>query len=184
MNYHLIKTDDMLNGSGLRVVLFMSGCSHRCSSCHNPETWDAKSGKEFDEEALVKVFEQMDKDYISGLTLSGGDPLYKDNLKDVLSLCERVKEVYGDSKTIWIYSGYTWEDIYSYSGVVVDEITAKVYEDYMLRRRILSLCDVFVDGRFEQDKEDINYPWAGSTNQKVIDVQRSLEAGSVILWLG
>lgn len=184
MNYHLIKTDDMLNGSGLRVVLFLSGCSHRCRSCHNPETWDAKSGKAFGEAELANIFDQMNNDYISGLTLSGGDPLYEGNLEDVLSLCEAVREVYGNSKTIWVYSGYTWDDIYSYNGVIVDDVAAKVYNDYILRRRILSLCDVLVDGLFEQDKEDVNYPWAGSTNQRVIDVQKTLETDKITLWLG
>ena len=178
MNYHLIQTDNMLNGSGLRVVLFLSGCSHRCQSCHNPETWDANSGQEFNEVALAKIFDQMDCDYISGLTLSGGDPLYKGNLKDVLSLCEKIRETYGNSKTIWIYSGYSWDDLYCYSRTD-EEVTA----DDILRRHIVSLCDVFVDGLFEQDKEDVNYPWAGSTNQRVIDVKQTLTSKKIVLYL-
>lgn len=174
MNYHLIKTDDMLNGSGLRVVLYLSGCSHACRGCHNPETLDCNSGNEFDEKTVKKLFEHMDNDYISGLTLSGGDPLNENNLDGVLSICKRVRELYGSNKTIWIYTGYEFGEIFT------EWVTDK-YQS--IRREIIKLCDVLVDGRFEQDKADVNYPWAGSTNQRVIDIKKSLEAHKVVLWL-
>lgn len=175
MNYHLIKTDDMLNGSGLRVVLYLSSCNHHCPGCHNPETWDCNSGKEFNKEAINQLFAHMNNNYIAGLTLSGGDPLNENNLDDVLSLCEQIREVYGNTKTIWLYTGYEWEEVF----------TEWVTDKYQSRRRdILKLCDVLVDGRFEEDKADINYPWAGSTNQRVIDIRKSLETNNVVLWLG
>ena len=175
MNYHLIKTDDMLNGSGLRVVLYLSGCSHACHGCHNPETWDCNSGKEFDENAINELLAYMKHDYISGLTLSGGDPLNENNLDGVLSLCQRVRELYSDTKNIWLYTGYKWEELFT------EWVTGK---DQSRRRKIIELCDVLVDGRFEQDKADVSYPWAGSTNQRVIDIKKSLEENKVALWLG
>ena len=94
MNYHMIRTDDMLNGSGLRVVIFLSGCDNRCEGCHNPETWDSNSGKKFDAEAIKEIMNELDNDYISGITLSGGDPLYESNVNDVYDLLILIKEKY------------------------------------------------------------------------------------------
>lgn len=155
MNYHLIRTDDMLNGDGIRVVLFVSGCEHYCNGCHNSETWDKNSGKVFDENAMEELLNKLDKSYISGLTLSGGDPLYPDNLEDILHIVCTVKNVFPD-KTIWIYTGYTLDEI------VCDEKNA------LKRLEILSKCNVLVEGKFVKELADVNYHWAGSTNQRVI----------------
>lgn len=155
MNYHDIKKDDMLNGDGIRVVLFVSGCSHHCKGCQNPETWDKNSGIEFDKKAKREIFDELKKDYITGLTLSGGDPMNEHNLDEILQLVKEVKERFPE-KNIWIYTGYTYNQLY------LDT------PDMGKRREILSYCDVLVDGRFEEDKADINYPFAGSTNQNVI----------------
>ena len=163
MNYHLIKYDDMNNGEGLRITLFVSSCEHRCKNCHNPQTWDAKSGKLFDSFALNEIYSQLSKDYISGLTLSGGDPLNKTNLKDIYSLCCSIKEHF-PNKTIWLYTGYTYEEI------LQDENKLK----------ILKLCDVLVDGKYVEELSDVNYKWAGSLNQKVVNIQKSLSEGRVI----
>ena len=162
MNYHDIKHDDMNNGPGLRVTLFVSGCSHHCKDCQNPETWSTESGIPFDEEAVNEIFEQLDKDYISGITFSGGDPLNENNRVQVCSLIHQIRMKYGKSKSIWIYTGYTFEEIiYSLMPVLLE-------------------TDVIVDGMFEKDLADVNYHWAGSTNQRVIDVQRSLEEHKVV----
>lgn len=155
MNYHLIRTDDMLNGDGIRVVLFVSGCSHYCNHCHNSETWDSNSGKLFNEEAIELIIKELEKDYISGITLSGGDPLYENNLDEVLSLIKEIKNKF-PNKNIWIYSGYTWEEL--------DE----------RRLEIVKLCDVFCDGKFNEEFADVNTPWVGSTNQRVIDIKKTL----------
>ncbi len=155
MNYHDIRKDDMLNGDGLRVVLFVSGCSHSCKGCHNPETWNPESGILFDENAKNELFHELEKDYISGLTLSGGDPLNKHNLDDVLSLVKNVKEIF-PNKSIWIYTGYQYEQMF------LDA------PDMDKRREILSYCDILVDGRFEEDKKDVHAPFVGSTNQNII----------------
>lgn len=147
MNYHDIRKDDMLNGEGLRVVLFVSGCDHSCLGCQNPQTWDCNSGIEFDEVAMDELLDKLSPPYISGLTLSGGDPLHSYNRQKVLEICKRVKHEY-PNKTIWLYTGYDYEEIKN--------------------NEIMKYVDVVVDGKYEKDKTDANYEWAGSTNQRVI----------------
>ena len=164
MNYHDIKHDDMNNGPGLRVTLFVSGCDHYCNGCQNPETWNTKSGIPFDDTAIEEIFEQLDNDYISGITFSGGDPLNENNRVEVCSLIHQVRLKYGKSKSIWIYTGYTWEEI-------VNTLTP-----------ILLGIDVLIDGMFDKNFADVNYHWAGSTNQRVIDVQKSLEKKKIVLY--
>lgn len=175
MNYHIIHKDDMLNGSGLRVVLFLSGCSHHCFNCQNPQTWDDKNGKEFDITAIDEIKKELTKDYISGITLSGGDPLYKNNLSEVYMFLKDIKSCF-PNKSIWLYSGYTWEQIYPH--IHTDELN--IEREY--RQMILSLCDVFVDGEYVEALSDVNYPWAGSKNQRIIDVQKSIDCDCLVLW--
>ena len=158
MNYHSIFYDDIKNGTGLRVTLFVSGCTHNCKGCHNPMTHDANSGEPFDESALNRIRKHLNHDYIDGITLTGGDPLHPANTKDIYKLICTIKEEFPD-KTIWLYTGYVIEEIIDDS--VVSAIIDKI--------------DVLVDGRFEIDKADANYPWAGSTNQRVIDMKETLK---------
>ena len=157
MNYHKISYDDQLNGEGLRVVVFLSGCNHHCPGCQNPQTWDPKSGQLFDDDAMREIDHYLEKDYISGITLSGGDPFFKDNLSDVTLLLTYVKAKY-PTKNIWVYTGYNFDDLY-------------FDED---RRKLLEYIDVLVVGPFVEKLLDNNYKWAGSTNQKIIDVQATL----------
>ena len=164
MNYHDILHDDMRNGEGLRVVLFVSGCNHHCDECHNPQTWDCQSGIEFDSNAFSEMFEALGKDYISGLTLSGGDPFHPNNIDMVYNICSTAKSLY-PNKTVWIYTGFLYE-----------ELLLK-YKDSILKN-----CDVLIDGEYKKDLADVKYPWAGSTNQRVIDCKKSLEKGEIILW--
>lgn len=168
MNYHDIKHDDMNNGPGLRVTLFVSGCDHHCNGCQNPETWDTKSGIPFDDTAIEEIFEQLDKDYISGITFSGGDPLNENNRTEVYNLINQIRSKYGNKKSIWIYTGYTWEQI--------------VEGTFPILLGILLNINVIVDGMFQKDLADVNYHWAGSTNQRVIDVQKSLEKKKIVLY--
>lgn len=153
MRYHNITKDDMLNGDGLRVVLWVAGCSHCCKGCHNPVTWDPDGGLLFDEEVKQEIFDQLDKSYISGLTFSGGDPLHTANRAGVQKFAKEVKERYPE-KTIWLYTGALWEQI---------------YED-----PVMQYLDVVVDGEFIQAQKDNTLLWKGSKNQRVIDVQASL----------
>lgn len=173
MYYHNILTDDMRNGSGLRVVLFVSGCNHHCKGCHNPQTWDSHSGVWFDALAENELFDKLGKDHISGITFSGGDPLHHSNLPGIYHLAKKVKENHPD-KSIWMYTGYTWEELHDES---IDTRARRIN-----RLEILKHVDVIVDGRFKEELSDVNYHWAGSTNQRVIDVQKTLKEGKVILW--
>ena len=158
MRYHNITKDDMLNGDGLRVVLWVSGCSHCCKSCHNPITWDPAGGLYFDESARQEIFEQLDKPYISGITFSGGDPLHSANRPDVRRFMKEIKEKY-PNKTVWLYTGDVWEN-------VCDDI-------------MMQYVDVLVDGEFQEDKKDSRLLWKGSSNQRVIDVQKTLKQTNI-----
>lgn len=160
MRYHNITKDDMLNGDGLRVVLWVSGCSHCCKECHNPITWDANGGLEFDSAAKEELFAELSKSYINGVTFSGGDPLHINNIYEIADLAKEIREKF-PHKTIWLYTGSVWERI----------------KDMELMRYI----DVLVDGEFECDKKDANLHWKGSSNQRVIDVQETLKKGKVVL---
>lgn len=160
MRYHNITKDDMLNGDGLRVVLWLSGCSHCCYKCQNPVTWDPNGGLAFDEAAKAELFEHLGKSYISGITFSGGDPLYIGNRLDLLQLIKEIKEKF-PTKTMWLYTGYLWEEI--------------------KRLELVSYLDVVVDGEFVYEQMDTTLKWKGSANQRVINVQESLEKGEVVL---
>lgn len=153
MRYHNITKDDMLNGDGLRVVLWVSGCSHCCKGCQNPITWDVNGGVLFDEAAKQEIFEQLDKPYISGITFSGGDPLHSANRMDVRTLMAEIREKYPE-KSIWLYTGDVWENVMHYP--------------------MMRYVDVLVDGEFMIEKRDVKLMWKGSSNQRVIDVQKSL----------
>lgn len=179
MNYHMIRTDDMLNGSGLRVVIFLSGCDNRCEGCHNPETWNQNSGKKFDAEAIKEIMNELDNDYISGITLSGGDPLYESNVNDVYDLLILIKEKY-PNKTIWLYTGYSWNGIMN--PVVLEGFNPE--RDALLKKRkdIVALCDVLCDSKFIEAYADVNCPWVGSSNQRVIDVQKTLATRKIVLY--
>lgn len=178
MNYIKIDTEDVCNGDGLRVTLFLSGCSHHCYKCQNPQTWDINSGIPFDESAKEELFRELSKDYISGLTLTGGDPLHEANLDGVLSLVNEIRLSFGDTKTIWIYSGYTWNDVFTTEHMKKDE---NEFLTWNKRAEIISKCNIFVDGQYIDSQRDITLKWKGSANQRVIDVQKSLQQNKIIL---
>lgn len=160
MRYHNITKDDMLNGDGLRTVLWVAGCSHGCKNCQNPITWDICGGIPFDEAAKKELFLELEKSYVSGITFSGGDPLHVQNREEVGALVEEIHEKFPE-KTIWMYTGYQWEEV----------------EDLPFMRYV----DVLVDGRFVEKLKDVNLHWKGSSNQKVIDVKKTLAAGEIVL---
>ena len=151
----------MLNGEGLRTVLWVAGCSHNCPQCHNPVTWDINGGLAFDEAAKEELFEELKKDYISGVTFSGGDPLHEKNRKEIEKLAEDIREKFPD-KSIWLYTGYEWEEICGLP--------------------FLPNIDVIVDGEFKIEEKDNSLHWKGSANQRVIDVKESLKTGKVQLY--
>ena len=162
MRYHDIKTGDMLNGAGIRVTLFVAGCNHHCKGCHNPITWDPQGGLLFDDKAKQELFEELEKDYCKGVTFSGGDPLYTDNRAGITALAKEIKEKFPEKDT-WLYTGFAYEEI--------------------CNLEVMSYIDVLVDGEYMEELKDINYKWAGSTNQIVIDVKESLKNGNIKRYL-
>lgn len=153
MNYHNISHNDIWNGEGTRTVLFVSGCKHNCPGCQNPQTHDKNSGILFDSKAKAEIYASLNDEYIDGLTISGGDPFHIDNIDEVLSLCSELKFAFPD-KTIWIYTGYTMDNI-------------KTHLRYIHLSLINRYVDVIVDGPFIQKLANKDYPYAGSTNQKI-----------------
>ena len=160
MRYHNITKDDMLNGDGLRTVLWVAGCSHGFKNCHNPITWDICGGIPFDDAAREELFAELSQPYISGVTMSGGDPLHMANRDEIGALIKEIHETFPD-KTIWIYTGYLWEEVKDLP--------------------FMPLADVLVDGPFIEEQKDTALHWKGSANQRVIDVKRSLAEGRVVL---
>ena len=150
----------MLNGDGLRVVLWVAGCAHACPGCHNPVTWDPEGGLPFDEAARQEIYEELEKDYVSGITFSGGDPLHPAKMQGVTELARQIRSDFPD-KTIWLYTGSTWDEV----------------RDLEMIRYV----DVLVDGPFREDEKDSALHWKGSANQQVIDVQKTLKTGEVVL---
>lgn len=163
MRINGIEQCSMTNGVGLRTVLWVSGCEHKCKGCQNPCTWDPNSGDDFTSEKKELLYKYLDNKYIKGITFSGGDPLHPSNRGEVGKLILDIKANY-PSKDIWLYTGYTWEE--------VEELNL----DY------LRYIDVLVEGRFILKERDINLRWCGSSNQRVIDVKESLKEGKIILF--
>lgn len=173
MNYATVKTHDVANGPGVRVSLFVSGCTHHCPGCFNAEAWDFDYGEPFTEDVECRVMDALAPDYIKGFSLLGGEPFEPCNQAAVVGLLEKIKKAY-PQKTVWCYSGYTFDkDISTYSLGNAD-----------VTRRMLDCIDVLVDGRFDQDKKDLSLRFRGSSNQRIIDVLASLSAGQVVLWSG
>ncbi len=160
MRYHNITKEDMLNGDGIRVVLWVSGCSHRCKNCQNPITWDKNDGLLFDKKAEDELFEALNKPFIDGITFSGGDPLMPDNRDEVMRLVKKCRCEFPD-KTIWLYTGYSFDEIKNIDGI--------------------ELIDVIADGEFVEELKDNNIKWVGSSNQKVIDVKETFKKGEIVL---
>lgn len=181
MNYLQITHEDVCNGDGLRVVLWLSGCSHHCYNCQNPQTWNPDSGIPFDESAKQEIFNELSKDYISGITFSGGDPLHENNLDEVLKLVKEIRISYPE-KTIWLYSGYNFDLLNSkYNEYKYTPFAANA-DDWLTRWEIISNVNVFVDGEYIDEQKDLTLKFRGSKNQRVIDVQQTLKQGKVVLY--
>lgn len=164
MRYAKIRKMDISNGEGVRVSLFVQGCSFHCKNCFNPETWDFNGGKDFTTVEVDKIIKLCNKDYIAGLSILGGEPLHPNNIESVSMLCEYFKFKY-PNKTIWLWSGFKYEDI----------LTRENNYD------IFNYIDVLVDGQFEEDKKNLTLKWRGSSNQRVIDCKKSLLENKIIL---
>lgn len=164
MKYAKIRKMDISNGEGVRVSLFVQGCSFHCKNCFNQETWDFNGGKEFTTAEIQKIIELANKDYIAGLSVLGGEPLHNNNVDEVFHIVATFKEKF-PNKDIWLWTGFKFEDAIKDSK----------------RKFILRNIDVLVDGQFEEDKKDLTLKWRGSSNQRVIDCKKSLAENKIIL---
>ena len=171
MYYADIKKADVANGLGVRVSVFVSGCTHHCKNCFNEEAWDFHYGNEFTQKEIDKVIELMDHSYVAGLSLLGGEPFEHINQQGLLPLVKIVKEKFPD-KNIWCYSGYTFEN----------DIIDRMCKEWKETPEFLSYIDVLVDGKFEEDKKDLSLRFRGSSNQRIIDVQKSLKENKTVLF--
>lgn len=164
MYYSKIKFNDVANGPGLRVSLFTSGCKHHCKGCFQPETWNFTNGELFTLDTQKYIIEKSNNKYIAGLSLLGGDPL--DNVDGILPLLKKYREVFGSTKTIWLWTGYLFEEI------INDKKMSQV----------LPFLDVLIDGQFKEELKNITLKFKGSSNQKVIDVSETLKTGELVLY--
>ena len=172
MKYADIKQFDVANGPGIRVSLFVSGCTHHCKGCFNKIAQDFNYGKEFTEETIDKIIEYLKPEHINGLSLLGGEPFEKANQQEIVKLLRRVKEEFGDTKSIWAFSGYLFDK----------DMLHGVMKDWPYTREILSYIDVLVDGKFVEELKDFRLKFRGSSNQRQILVKTSLEKDDIILW--
>ena len=172
MNYGEIKTTDIANGIGVRVSLFVSGCTHHCKGCFNEQTWDFNFGKPYTEETEEAILSALAPDYIEGLTLLGGEPFEPQNQRALLPLLKKLREKM-PNKTVWCYSGYLFDR----------ELLTESRARCEITDEMLSYLDVLVDGRFVEAQKSLMLKFRGSSNQRIIDVKKSLEAGSVILYM-
>lgn len=170
MRYAQIREMDISNGEGVGVSLFVQGCRFHCKNCFNQETWDFNGGEEFTPKVFNDFLDLIHKPYITRISILGGEPLEHENLGVLYHLIKQIKFENPDKK-IWIYSGYTYEELMNEHLYMNDD-----------RQFILKNCDVLVDGRFEEDKKDLTLKFRGSSNQRVIDIQKSLQKGELILW--
>ena len=161
MRYNKIRKMDISNGPGVRVSIFMQGCSFHCKNCFNPETWDFKSGTEFTDETVDKIIDLANNDYIKGLSILGGEPMHPNNIKGTTKLAKKFKEIYPD-KTIWVWSGF-------------------LFDRDLKDKEVLNYIDVLVDGRYEDELHDFTLKWKGSSNQRVIDVKKTLKNNKIVL---
>lgn len=171
MYYSEIKECDIANGPGVRVTIFVSGCTHHCKGCFNEMTWDFRYGREFMEDDIDKIMKLLEPSYIAGLTLLGGEPMEYPNQQGLLPLLRKVKEAYPD-KTVWCYTGYLYEKD------ILENFCGKWEET----NEMLSYLDVIVDGEFVEELKDISLRFRGSSNQRIIDVKKSRETGKIVLW--
>lgn len=162
MHYNKIRKMDISNGPGVRVSIFLQGCSFHCKNCFNPETWDFDKGKEFDDDVINHILDLCSEEHIKGLSILGGEPLHPKNIEGTTRLAKLFKEKY-PNKTIWVWSGF-------------------LYEDYVSKQDIVNYIDVLVDGQYEDDLHDFTLKFRGSSNQRLIDVKESIKNKKVVIY--
>ena len=162
MRYNKIRKMDIANGPGVRVSVFFQGCAFHCKNCFNPETWDFDGGKDFTDEQIDTIIDLAKPDHIAGLSILGGEPMHPKNIEATTKLAKKFKEIY-PNKTIWSWSGF-------------------IFDEYLKDKEVVKYIDVLIDGQYKDELHDPTLKWKGSSNQRVIDVQKSLKKGEVILY--
>lgn len=175
MHYGALKKFDIANGEGIRTSLFVSGCRNRCKNCFQPETWDFNYGKSFSEEVKKEIYDSMRSSSVRGITVLGGEPMEPENQREILPFLREFRERFPD-KTVWLFTGNLYEELTGALGAHPKclDITAE----------LLSLVDILVDGRFEEDKKRLGLRFRGSSNQRIIDMNKTREAGEIVIWDG
>lgn len=183
MNYGKLLYYDTANGPGCRTVLFVSGCRHHCKGCFNAETWNFQFGKPFTQKEIDKILESLAIPYITGFTILGGEPMEPENQPYILDLVKQIKKKYPE-KTIWLYSGYTYEELTGQTSLhenLTDFLTKESIAHTIWTNPILEHIDVLVDGEFQIEKRDLSLAFRGSSNQRIIDIPMTIENNKIVL---
>lgn len=183
MNYAQIRSMDISNGEGIGVSLFVQGCDFHCKNCFNSETWEFSKGQEWNDKTKNQFLKLIEKPFIQRVSILGGEPLHPKNVQNVLKIVDEIRVSY-PTKNIWLYTGYTWEEIWIKdnikTGDKIQDMRGKAIKN--LRRQVVRMCDVLVDGRYVDELRDVSLHWRGSSNQRVINVQETLKQNQIVLW--
>lgn len=183
MNYAQMRSMDISNGEGIGVSLFVQGCDFHCKNCFNSETWNFSKGQEWNEKTKNQFLKLVEKPFIQRVSILGGEPLHPKNVQNVLKIVDEIRVSY-PAKNIWLYTGYTWEEIWIKDNIKTGDKVKDMREEAIknLRRQVVRMCDVLIDGRYVDELRDVSLHWRGSSNQRVINVQETLKQKQIVLW--
>ena len=183
MNYAQIRSMDISNGEGIGVSLFVQGCDFHCKNCFNSETWEFSKGQEWNDKTKNQFLKLIETPFIQRVSILGGEPLHPQNVQNVLKIVDEIRVSY-PTKNIWLYTGYTWEEIWIKDNIKTADKVKDMREKAIinLRRQVVRMCDVLIDGRYVDELRDISLHWRGSSNQRVINVQETLKQNQIVLW--
>ena len=183
MNYAQIRSMDISNGEGIGVSLFVQGCDFHCKNCFNSETWEFSKGQEWNDKTKNQFLKLIETPFIQRVSILGGEPLHPQNVQNVLKIVDEIRVSY-PAKNIWLYTGYTWEEIWIKDNIKTGDKVKDMREKSIknLRRQVVRMCDVLIDGRYVDKLRDVSLHWRGSSNQRVINVQETLKQNQIVLW--
>ena len=183
MNYAQIRSMDISNGEGIGVSLFVQGCDFHCKNCFNSETWEFSKGQEWNDKTKNQFLKLIETPFIQRVSILGGEPLHPKNVQNVLKIVDEIRVSY-PTKNIWLYTGYTWEEIWIKDNIKTADKVKDMREKAIrnLRRQVVRMCDVLIDGRYVDELRDVSLHWRGSSNQRVINVQETLKQNQIVLW--
>lgn len=178
MNYAQIRSMDISNGEGIGVSLFVQGCDFHCKNCFNSETWEFSKGQEWNDKTKNQFLKLIETPFIQRVSILGGEPLHPKNVQNVLKIVDEIRISY-PTKNIWLYTGYTWEQIMY---PVITDINSEQLKVLQMRKELVNKCDVLIDGRYIDERRDVSLHWRGSSNQRVINVKETLKQNQIVLW--